>query len=231
MSANIEILGPAVKTQDEADMLIRAAVEHFRIAKRATIQVMADLRRLQDAQVHVVYGYKNFAKWAEHTFEGLSMGAIHQLCRAGAVVIELERRGEINLNAPEGVGTTGLRELSVVANTYGTDKMVEVFQKAKEISEAREVTGTTVTAALQLLMPPAQIDPPKPQPVEDQDDDDDDEDEGNPPKVQELIERVRDLSYDLPECLEELQEAVAQLDRELKGVSSDQDELWEESSR
>ena len=234
MSHGQEILGPPLGSREQAEPLIRNAIIHFREAKRATIQVMADLRRLQDGQVHVLYGYANFSKWAEDNFQGLAAGNVRQLCRAGAIALELDRRGLIDLRDPKGVGTTGLRELSTVAGTYGDDKMAEVFVTAKGMIDANaEVSGTTVESAMRILMPPAE---PVDVPVVDYTDAQElegDEDEQYSPKVNELLDRIRDLSWEIPddEPMSELIQTILQLKRELKGKVSDADQDWLDSSR
>ena len=234
MSRGQEILGPPLGSREQAEPLIRNAIIHFREAKRATIQVMADLRRLQDGQVHVLYGYANFSKWAEDNFQGLAAGNVRQLCRAGAIALELDRRGLIDLRDPKGVGTTGLRELSTVAGTYGDDKMAEVFVTAKGMIDANaEVSGTTVESAMRILMPPAE---PVDVPVVDYTDAQElegDEDEQYSPKVNELLDRIRDLSWEIPddEPMSELIQTILQLKRELKGKVSDADQDWLDSSR
>jgi hypothetical protein len=234
MSRGQEILGPPLGSREQAEPLIRDAIIHFREAKRATIQVMADLRRLQDGQVHVLYGYANFSKWAEDNFQGLAAGNVRQLCRAGAIALELDRRGLIDLRDPKGVGTTGLRELSTVAGTYGDDKMAEVFVTAKGMIDAdSEVSGTTVESAMRMLMPPAEpvdihvVDSTDAQELEG------DEDEHYSPKVNELLDRIRDLSWEIPddEPMSELIQTILQLKRELKGKVSDADQDWLDSSR
>lgn len=230
----VEVLDAAIQSKAEARKMIQQAVQHFRTARRATIQVMADLRRLQDGGVHLLYGERNFAKWAEDTFEGLAAGNVKQLTRAGAVALELDRRKLIDLNKPEGIGTTALRELSVIANDYGDDKMIEVYKTAREMLDpAREVSGSTIKAAMQLLMPPAQEEAlaeavPELTDIEDEDDEDDDK---TPPKVRELIDRIQDLAWDLPESASELKETTEQLEAELKGIDTAKDDSWLASKR
>lgn len=235
MSPRQEIL-EAQMTRQDARKLINQAVGHYRTAKRATIQVMADLRRLQDGGVHLLYGEQNFSVWAEKTFDGLAAGNVRQLMRAGAVALELDRRKLIDLNKPEGyVGTTGLRELSVIANDFGDDKMAEIFKEAREsVEDGKEVSGTAVKAAMFRLMPPAKPELAIPEALDPEDDDDDDgydDDDNTPTKVRELIDRIRDLSYDLPESLSELEHTSAQLKAELAGVDTSTDEKWIASSR
>jgi hypothetical protein len=228
-----EILGPAISSQDEAGPIIAVAIQHFREAKRATIQVMADLRRLEDGQVHLLYGYKNFAKWAEDTFDGI--GGVRQLTRAGAVALELDRRNLIDLDNPKGVGTTALRELSVIGNTYGEDKMAEVFITARGMLSGKdEVSSTTVEAAMRVLMPPAKPEAIAMIEVGEREAEAEIEDEPQTEfnsKEQELIEHIRDLSYDLPESLADLANAVEQLANHRKGEDVAENQTWIEGSR
>jgi hypothetical protein len=236
MSTNPEILPPVIRDQGEADRLIKIAVEHFRAARKATIQTMADLRRLQDADVHVLYGYKNFAKWAEDRFEGLAANNVRQLCRAGAVALELDRRKLIDLENPKGVGTTALRELATISGSFGNNKMAEVFVTARGMLQGKtEVSNVTVEAAMKLLMPPAEPvdylndqETSLEQPFPDEPEDPETEYSA---KVAELIDHIRDLSYDLPESLAELNETSEQLANQLSAEKSDKDQTWIEGSR
>lgn len=238
MTPQQEILDAAVVSRSQARPMVNRAQKHFREARRATIQVMADLRLLQDGGVHLLYGEKNFAKWAEETFDGLAAGNVRQLTRAGAVALELERRGLIDLSKPEGVGTTGLRELSVIANDFGDDKMVEIFLQAREMVEDRkEVAGTTVKAAMALLMPPANVELDVPASlviaVAGEGGADEDEDDTDDPRY-ERIHRIQDLLYDVTTESDAYAEAMAEmvrLGKELKGEKSSEDQDWLESSR
>lgn len=216
MSPDPEILGPALRSKQEASVLIRAAAEHFRVARRATIQVMADLRRLQDGQVHILYGYKNFSTWASDTFPGLNPNNVRQLCRAGAIALELDKRKLIDLNDPKGVGTTGLRELATVASTYGDDKMAEIFTTAKNMIEPGEwVSSTNVEAAMRLLMPPAPVSEQAQADMQEVIDEDFDEPQYSP-EIQELKDQIQDYAYDLPDSLADIKLACEQLSVLLK---------------
>ena len=231
MAKQIEILDRAYANKKEARPAIQQATKHFREARRATIQVMADMRILQGKDVHVLYGYKNFSLWAEATFEGLAAGNVRQLTRAGAIALELDARGLIDLKDPKGVGTTGLRELSTVANEFGDDKMVEVFKTARDMLEpGKEVSATTVQAAMRLLMPPAREEEPVESEVESEEKDQDLEPLYSP-KVSELIGHIQDLSWDLPETADEIRDATEQLKRELTEADTNQDQTWIESAR
>ena len=236
MSHSQDILGPAITERAIARTLIQAAVTHFREARRATIQVMADLRRLQDGQVHSLYGYTNFAKWAEDTFEGLAAGNVRQLCRAGAVALELDKRGLIDLNNPKGVGTTGLRGLSVIAGTYGDDKMAEVFLTARNMIEPGEwVSGTNVDAAMRLLMPPAQVEQAvldeQSQAEAEYEEDEEEEQTEYSARVNELMDRIRDLSWDLPGSTDDLEDATHQLKRQIAQEMTEGDQTWIDGTR
>lgn len=236
MSQDQDILGPAIESKSVARPLIQNAIEHYRTARRATIQVMADLRRLQDGQVHTLYGYTNFAKWAEDTFDGLAVGNVRQLCRAGSIALELDKRRLIDLRDPKGVGTTGLRALSVAAGTYGNDKMAEVFTTAKGMVEPGEsISGVTVEAAMRLLMPPAQVDQAvldeQSQTEAEYEHDNEEYETEYSDKVRELMNRVRDLSWELPESANELIEATNQLKAQLFNESADADQTWIEGTR
>ena len=239
MPPNQEILPPAIKDRAEADQLIKSALGHFREARKTTIQTMVDLRRLQDGDVHVLYGYRNFAKWCEDTFEGLAAGSVRQLTRAGGVVIELNRRKLIDIQNPKGVGTTALRDLATISGTYGNDKMAEVFITARQLLEGggegrkTEISNVTVDAAMRLLMPPTQ---PSQTLIDERgangnEPDDDDDGTEYSDKVQELMERIQDLSWDLPESAEELEETARQLRRQVDSEKNSEDQTWLEGTR
>ena len=232
MTKQVEILDRAYANKKEARPAIQQATKHFREARRATIQVMADMRILQGKNVHTLYGYKNFSLWAEATFEGLAAGNVRQLTRAGAIALELNARGLIDLKDPKGIGTTGLRELSTVANEFGDDKMVEVFKTARDMLEPnKEVSSTTVQAAMRLLMPPAKEEEPTESETESEKEDDRDLEPLYSPKISELIGHIQDLSWDLPETADEIKDAAEQLKRELTKADTKQDQTWIESAR
>lgn len=221
-----ELLPPAITERSVARPLISRAVGHYRDAKRATIQVMADIRLLQDGQVHILYGYSNFAHWAEDTFEGLAAGNVRQLARCGAIALKLQEYGYLDLRKPEGVGTSALRELSTVNGRYGVEKMIETFLTARGLVEPdKEVVGTTVLAAMQLLMPPVPDSSENEKPIQESETHEP-EDDGHPEKIKELIEHIRDLAYDLPESLKDLQGATRQLSDEMASTSINKDQTW-----
>lgn len=236
MSPKQEILPPVINDRTEADRLIKVAVDHFRTARKATIQTMADLRRLQDADVHVLYGYKNFAKWAEDRFEGLAANNVRQLCRSGAVALELDNRKLIDLENPKGVGTTALRELATISGSFGDDKMAEVFVTARGLLEGKtEISNVTVEAAMKLLMPPAEIshgpDGVETGPELEVEEYEDEPTTEKATKELEIIEHIRDLSYDLPDSFPEMQEAMQKLRAEIKSHDISEDQTWIEGAR
>lgn len=240
MSQQVEVLSEQYSSRSAALPVVRQAQKHYREAKRATIQVMADLRRLQDGGVHLLYGEKNFATWAEATFEGLSAGNVKQLTRAGEVALELQRHKRLDLSNPKGVGTTGLRELSVIANEYGVEKMIEVFDTAKGmLDDGREVSSTTVKAAMHLLMPPPEPRVDVPDALADEDDDDESDDDSPVihTELQERISHIQDLLWDVAETNEgqeaytEAMEEMQRLGRVLRGEATPEDDEWLSSGR
>jgi len=237
MSNQVEVISEQYSSRSAALPVVREAQKHYKEAKRATIQVMADLRRLQDGGVHLLYGERNFATWAEATFEGLSAGNVKQLTRAGEIALELERHGRLNLRKPEGIGTTGLRELSVISNEYGVDKMIEIFDTAKGmVEDGKEIAGTTVKAAMHLLMPPA-AEPRVEVPAALQEDDGDDEDEVVQSELQERISHIQDLLWDVGEdamgqaAFVEAMQEMQRLGRMLSGKGTAEDAEWLERGR
>jgi hypothetical protein len=233
----MEVLDPVYTTRAEAAPVVNRALRNFRTAKRTTLQVMADLRTLQDREAHILYGERNFATWAEDTFDGLQASNVKQLTRAGGVALELQRRKLIDISKGAPIGSTGLRELSVVANTYGDDKMAEVYATALGMVEGRDISDRTVQAAMQLLMPPAatDLDIPEAAIAENEDEDEltaaaDDEADVSEATA-ERIDRIRDLTWDLPETADELAGEVASLQRELNGETLDDDGKWLASGR
>lgn len=242
MSQTVEVIPEQYSSRSAALPVVRQAQKHYKEAKRATIQVMADLRRLQDGGVHLLYGERNFATWAEDTFEGLSAGNVKQLTRAGEIALELERHGRLNLSKPEGIGTTGLRELSVISNEYGVEKMVEVFDTAKGMLEdGREVSSTTVKAAMHLLMPPAEPRLEVPAALN-EDEDESDEAQGytvDPKRkgIEERINHIQDLLWDVtgedmgPSAYAEAMDEMQRLGKELRGEKLSDDKKWLGESR
>lgn len=226
----IEVLDPQYTSRDEVEPTLTRALRNFHTAKRTTLQVMVDLSTMQDRGAHIVFGATNFATWVEETFDGLGASNVKQLTRAGAVAIELQRRGLIDVDAGAPVGTRALRELSVVSNTFGDDKMAEVYVTARGMVTGKDVSERTVKAALQLLMPPAPTDLSIPEALDagpDGEDEDDlrEEEDGLTGAMQERLDRIRDLTYDLPDAWTEVNNEVQALGREIRGETVE-DEEW-----
>lgn len=237
MNKDIEVLDPAFTSRTEAAPLLKQAQRHFQEARRATIQVMADLRQLQDRGVHLLYGEPNFSNWAAETFEGLSAGSVKQLIRAGGVALVLDKYGRIDLKRPQGIGTTGLRSLSVIANDYGNAKMLEVFDTAKGmVEDGKEISDTTIKAAMQLLMPAPAIELEIPESLpEDPDQDDSESEEVVRSELEERISHIQDLLWDVGDGDEnayaEAMEEMQRLGRVIRGEATPEDEAWLASGR
>lgn len=236
MNKDIEVLDPAFTTRTEAAPLVKQAQRHFQEARRATIQVMADLRQLQDRGVHLLYGEPNFSTWAENTFEGLSAGSVKQLIRAGGVALTLDKYGRIDLKRPQGIGTTGLRSLSVIANDFGNAKMLEVFDTAKGmVEDGKEISDTTIKAAMSLLMPPAPVDLEVPPALSDGEEETEAEEPVVRSELEERISHIQDLLWDVGDgdtnAYTEAMDEMARLGRVLKGEATPEDEAWLSSGR
>lgn len=204
-----EIVEPLFQKPSEARPFVNQAIKHFKEAKRATIQVMADLCLLHDRGAHVVYGEPRFAVWAANTFDGLGVSNVENLIHAGRVVQELDRAGRIDLSTPEGVGTTALRALSPVLTKHGADKMLEVFDTAKEkLEPGRDMSGSRVLGAQELLglRPVVVLDIPLALPEDTEDDeptkppsplDEDDPERLVLPEIYEFIAKINDDLWEL----------------------------------
>jgi hypothetical protein len=232
MADKPEILDPRYRTRAEAAPVVNRAVKHYRGMTQNAIRVMADLRTLQDRGVHLLYGENNFATWAVQTFDGMGASNVKQLTRAGGVALTLAKYKRLNLDKPEGVGVTGLRELSIVANAFGDEKMIEVFDTAAGMGE-QDVSDKTVKAAMQLLMPPAAADLEIPEAVIDHEETEDDltgddgyDEDKYPPAIRERISRIQDLSWDLPESADEIALESAGLVKELAEGRPPDDSEW-----
>lgn len=235
------ILEPQYTTRAEAAPVVKRALRNYGQAKRTTLQVMADLRTLQDRGAHILYGEQNFATWVEQTFDGLNASNVKQLTRSGGVLLELDKRKLIDIYGvkakPAPVGVRGLRALSVVANTYGDDKMAEVFVTALGMVEDRDVSERTVQAAMQLLMPAAATDLEVPEALEVGEGGESEEeltepiDDGLPAATKERVQHIQDLSWDLPETAGELALEAVALEKELRGEELTEDERWLGSGR
>lgn len=195
------------------------------------MQFAVYLRELQDAQAHLMRGYSNFGTYCEATFEGLTAVSAQNLSRQGHTLMLLEEKGRIDLAKKDNLpGTRGVRALTSILKKLGEEQMLAIYDQA--MASDRKVTDKTVQAATALLVrtQPLELDAPEDMTV-DPDEDEEDEDEGIPIKQSELIDRIRDLSWDLPESMGELQEALAQLKAETEGKDNSPDQKWIESKR
>lgn len=223
-----EIL-PVPYTPPELDKVERKALTLYTGIQRNTVVFAAYIRKLFEHDAHRLRGYPNFGEYIETRFEGLSAVNAMNLNRQGNVVLILEREGRIDLNDPESYpGTTGLRELSKAIKDFGEDTMLAIYDKAAQ--SGRRVTDKSVKAATALLIQPVVPELTAPA-LNEVDEDELEQEDHQPIKVQELIDRIRDLSYDLPESMGELEETTAQLRAELNDDSTEADSKWLSSSR
>jgi hypothetical protein len=191
-----ELLPPAL-TKDETRTLETAARRHWRAASRNALVFAAELRRLHDGGAHLVRGYDNFARYAEHTFDGLTASAAKQLSRQGGVLITLEEHGRLDLGERRlPVATTALRALSVVHNTFGERTMLKVYDRAVKLRPGRVIVEQTVKAAMgdigaaiprQATLPTLELAEAR---AEDTVDIDDLNDEESSEEVNELLDRL-----------------------------------------
>jgi len=215
----------------ETDRVERRAVSLYGTAQQTTVQFAAELRRLQDGGAHLSRGYANFGEYAEHTFEGLTKVNAQMISRQGAVLLILEANGRIKLegkgeNLP---GTTGVRVLAKLLKEYGQDTMLQIYDRAAENGKVLE--ANVVAAQRELLTPPVHELGEGAKPEVEPDEGEDDWSEGHSDKVQELIDNIRDLSWNLPESADELSEAIERLKAEVANESTSEDQQWLNSKR
>src|SRR5271154_3540746 len=240
MTNHLEILDPQFTSKEEARPLVRQAQQHFKDAKRTTIQTMADLAALQDRGAHLLYGESSFVAWAVQTFDGIGESSVKQLCRTGRVALQLGKNNRLDLSRPTGIGTRALRELATVEGDFGTAKMIETYDTAKTLLDGdKDMSEVTVKAALRLLVSgrteqeKVDLDIPKALIMEDNDDDEYDKD-GRPSAdtiAFELTATLSDLSFDLPDTKTEMVATLDTLKQHLEGKSTDNDQAWIDSSR
>lgn len=237
MNQEVDILEPAFSSRTQAAPLLKQAQKHFQEARRATIQVMADLEELRSRGVHLLYGEPNFSNWAAEQFEGLSAGSVKQLMRAGRVALTLDKYGRIDLKRPKGIGTTGLRALSVISNDFGNAKMLEVFDTAQGmVEDGREISDTTIKAAMSLLMPPAAVELEVPESLpEESEGEANESEEIVKTDLEERISHIQDLLWDIGDgdekAYSEAMDEMKALGRVLKGEATPEDEAWLASGR
>lgn len=227
-----EILAPQLSSK-QVSSIERDARKLWNSLEKTSIIFAMELRRLQDGGAHLTRGYPNFGEYVEVTFPGIRAVNAQMISRQGHVLLILEERGKINpsMSVDELPGTTGVRALAKVIKTFDENAMVQVYDKAA--SYGRKMTDETVAAALRELFPPApselgagedeaeSVDP----------DDDKEGEEQFSPKVSELIDHIRDLSYDLPETLADIEAATKRLREEIEQSPNEADKQWLVSHR
>jgi hypothetical protein len=185
---------------------------------------------LQEGQAHLTRGYSNFGTYAEHAFEGLSSVNAFAISRQGRILVILENIGRISLagqgeNLP---GTTGVRALAKILKDFGEEAMLAVYDRALETGG--KVIEETVVAATRELVAPLVHELGEGSEEEPEEDEEYEESQVSE-KQSELIDHIRDLSWELPESEPEMREALDRLKREQEGKSSPEDEEWLASRR
>lgn len=133
--------------------LLNRAKGHWAKAQDSTLLFAADLRRLQVCQAHLAHGVSNFGEFAEREFDGLSAAMTQRLSTQGKVLLALEHRGRLSLDAPLPVTTTGTRELAPILNQHDEPKMLAVFDDALALNEGRAVSEKAVKAVMRRHLP------------------------------------------------------------------------------
>lgn len=221
-------------TKKDTERVERKAISLYEQTQKTSVQFAAELHRLQEGAAHLTRGYSNFGEYAEHTFEGVSAVNAFAISRQGRVLVLLEANGRISLegkgtNLP---GTTGVRALAKVLKDLGEEAMLAIYDEAAKSD--RKVIEDTVLAACQKLIAPkvAELGESSLEPEEEDEDEDEDEPEAKlPEKVQELIDHIRDLTFELPDSVTELLESTERLKGELGDEDATKDEAWVNSKR
>ena len=229
-----EVIGP-VLTKTETGKLEKQAQQHYSRAQIGVILFAADLARLQNGNAHKVRGYGQFGKYCEAVFDGLTASNAQQIVRQGIVLLKLEEAGKLQLNEREQnlPGTTGLRELSNISKRFGEEAMLQTWDVA--VASGKKVTSESVLAALgtfiQLEQGDTEEDRQLGEATEAAAEMEEDWDVDVTDKERELIDNIRDLSWNLPESLGEMQEAMKQLEAERSKHDNTQDQTWIDSKR
>lgn len=150
-----EVLEPRL-ARAEARPIIQSAQRHWRTARRATLLLCTELRRLQEGEAHVTYGYKNFGQFAvEHITPELTEAVVQKFSWQGAPLLALERHGRLTLNdrAALPVGTTGAQALSTILSKQGEQAMLDVFDLAVTLKPDSPLSDVTVQRAKRELLP------------------------------------------------------------------------------
>src|ERR1035438_8566886 len=95
---HIEVLEERL-SKSEALTIERSAQRHWRTARKATLLLCAELRRLQDGEAHLLRGYHTFGQYAvEKITPELSEGNAKKFAWRGAPLLALERNGRLRLD-------------------------------------------------------------------------------------------------------------------------------------
>jgi hypothetical protein len=227
MSKLGEVL-PAVLTRGETTKLEQRAQQHYSRAQIGVVLFASDLAKLQEGNAHRVRGYSRFGEYVEKVFEGVTAANALQIVRQGQVLLKLERTGRLKLAESEKnlPGTTGLRELSAISKRFSDDVMLQTWDVA--VATGRKVTSDTVLAALGTFIQapaPPELETGEPEELtEDEELDAQEYGVSVTDKERELIDHIRDLSFELPSSLEEVEQAVKALRAEQNKDKATEDE-------
>jgi hypothetical protein len=233
-TTDIEVLGPAL-SRSETLGLERHATKLYETGQRTVVQFAADLYKLQEGQAHILRGFTNFGEYASTRFEGLGAVNAMQIARQGRVLLVLEKAGRINIDKGENLpGTTGLRALAKILKDLGADTMVAIHDRAAlsgKVTDERVAAATAELIAPQVHELGAGVDEAPTEDDEDEDEENGYDDDKMPPKVRELIEYIRDLSWELPGSAEDITKATERLKDEIANADTSEDSKWIESKR
>jgi hypothetical protein len=235
METQIEVIEPRL-AKAEARPIMRSAQRHWRTARRATLLLCTELRRLQEGEAHITYGYKNFGQFAvEHITPELTEGVVQKFSWQGAPLLALERHGRLVLNdrAALPVGTTGAQALATILGKDGEQTMLDVFDLAVTLKPGAPLSDVTVHRAKRELLPAPRktADEPAPPPEPFATDDPDPDPEHDPYDPAELVGELQQTRLALEDLLAELvhtdpsdQDRAASL-REISAIRQRLDQL------
>jgi hypothetical protein len=226
VSSHSEVVDELSKS--EVRTVEKRALNLYKTAERAGVQLAAELCRLQDGSAHLKSGYDNFGDYAEAVFVGLNRNTAQQMSREGRILLTLERVGRITLDDPNSLpGSTGLRKLAVCLKSLGEAVMFQVYDLA---AESGQVTERSVSAAVKRIehRPPLELGAGKDEPTEAAIAED--EDDGYSEEYCELLDRIqamRELLDDVADStgnkrtakihLDALKQETELLEKELAG--------------
>jgi hypothetical protein len=168
MTTQTEVLEPRL-ARAEARPIIQSAQRHWRTARRATLLLCTELRRLQEGQAHITYGYKNFGQFAvEHITPELTEAVVQKFSWQGAPLLALERHGRLTLGDRNSlpVGTTGAQALATILSKQGEQAMLDVFDLAVTLKPGAPLSDVTVQRAKRELLGPTRKALPEPTPAQ-----------------------------------------------------------------